>query len=105
MADTDVFKHSTPSLLRPVHGAVAFRAVCGVCGEAGSGPSADAGPGDAAGTGIVTRAVSEAVPEATIVATDINPAVVEFAAQVEQALQTWGGTQAPMSAHIATAVP
>jgi methylase of polypeptide subunit release factors len=59
----------------------------------------------AAGTGIVTRAVSEAVPEATIVAIDINPAVVEFAAQVEQALQTWGGTQAPMSAHIAIAVP
>jgi ubiquinone/menaquinone biosynthesis C-methylase UbiE len=35
----------------------------------------------AAGTGIVTRAVSEAVPEARIVATDINPAVVKFAAQ------------------------
>lgn len=34
----------------------------------------------AAGTGIVTRAVVEAVPAATIVATDINPAVVEFAA-------------------------
>ena len=27
----------------------------------------------AAGTGIATRVVSEAVPEATIVATDINP--------------------------------
>jgi ubiquinone/menaquinone biosynthesis C-methylase UbiE len=35
----------------------------------------------AAGTGIVTRSVSNAAPEATIVATDINPAVVGFAAQ------------------------
>jgi ubiquinone/menaquinone biosynthesis C-methylase UbiE len=35
----------------------------------------------AAGTGIVTRAVSKAVPDAQMVATDINPAVVEFAAQ------------------------
>jgi ubiquinone/menaquinone biosynthesis C-methylase UbiE len=35
----------------------------------------------AAGTGIVTRAVNKAVPDAQIVATDINPAVVEFASQ------------------------
>jgi len=35
----------------------------------------------AAGTGIVTRAVNEAVPKAQIVATDVNPAVLEFAAR------------------------
>jgi ubiquinone/menaquinone biosynthesis C-methylase UbiE len=35
----------------------------------------------AAGTGIVTRAVNAALPEAEIIATDINPAVVEFAAR------------------------
>jgi len=35
----------------------------------------------AAGTGIATRAVSEALPDAEIIATDINPAVVGFAAQ------------------------
>jgi len=35
----------------------------------------------AAGTGIVTRAVSEAVPQAEIVATDVHPAVLEFARQ------------------------
>src|SRR6478752_6315958 len=34
----------------------------------------------AAGTGIVTRAVHRAVPQAEIVATDINPAMLEFAA-------------------------
>ena len=32
----------------------------------------------AAGTGIVTRAVNEALPETQIVATDVNPAVLEF---------------------------
>ena len=35
----------------------------------------------AAGTGIVTRAIHEALPAAEIVATDVNPAVVAFAAQ------------------------
>jgi ubiquinone/menaquinone biosynthesis C-methylase UbiE len=34
----------------------------------------------AAGTGIVTRAVHQAAPQAHIVATDINPAMLEFAA-------------------------
>ena len=34
----------------------------------------------AAGTGIVTRAVHRAIPQAHIVATDINPAMLEFAA-------------------------
>jgi ubiquinone/menaquinone biosynthesis C-methylase UbiE len=35
----------------------------------------------AAGTGVVTRAVNEAVPKAQIVATDVNPAVLEYAAE------------------------
>jgi ubiquinone/menaquinone biosynthesis C-methylase UbiE len=35
----------------------------------------------AAGTGIVTRAVNEVLPNARILATDINPAIVEFASQ------------------------
>ena len=34
----------------------------------------------AAGTGIVTRAVHRAAPRAQVVATDINPAMLEFAA-------------------------
>jgi ubiquinone/menaquinone biosynthesis C-methylase UbiE len=33
----------------------------------------------AAGTGIVTRAVHRAAPKAQVVATDINPAMLEFA--------------------------
>jgi len=35
----------------------------------------------AAGTGIVTRALHEAVPQAQIVATDLNPVMIEFATQ------------------------
>jgi ubiquinone/menaquinone biosynthesis C-methylase UbiE len=35
----------------------------------------------AAGTGIVTRAVHHAVPQAQIVATDLNPTMLEFATQ------------------------
>src|SRR5512140_1857721 len=38
----------------------------------------------AAGTGVVTRAVHESVPDAEVVATDINPAVVAFAAERAQ---------------------
>ena len=36
----------------------------------------------AAGTGIVTRAVHLATPQAEVVATDINPAMLEFAKRV-----------------------
>jgi methylase of polypeptide subunit release factors len=35
----------------------------------------------AAGTGIVTRALNGALPEAQIVATDLNPGMLELAAQ------------------------
>lgn len=55
MAGTDVFKHSTPEPERILE--------------------------TAAGAGIVTRAVNEALPDAEVVVTDINPALVAFAAQ------------------------
>ena len=82
MAETDVFKHSTPSLYDRYMGPLLFEPYAKHVAK----EVAALRPGrileTAAGTGIVTRAVSEAVPEATIVATDINPAVVEFAAQL-----------------------
>ena len=82
MAETDVFKHSTPSLYDRFMGPLLFEPYARHVAR----QVAALRPGrileTAAGTGIVTRAVSEAVPEATIVATDINPAVVEFAAQL-----------------------
>ena len=80
MTETDVFKHSTPALYHRYMGPLLFEPYARLVAER----SALLRPGrileTAAGTGIVTRAVTEAVPEAQIVATDVNPAVLEFAA-------------------------
>jgi ubiquinone/menaquinone biosynthesis C-methylase UbiE len=81
MAETDVFKHSTPSLYDRYMGPLLFEPYAQYVAERVALLRPERILETAAGTGIVTRAVSEAVPEATIVATDINPAVVEFAAQ------------------------
>ena len=84
MAETDVFKHSTPELYDRYMGPLLFVPYA----EYVAGRVASLRPKrileTAAGTGIVTRAVTEAVPEAEVVATDINPAVVAFAAQRAQ---------------------
>ena len=81
MTDTDVFRHSTPELYDRYMGPLLFVPYAQHVAER----VALLRPGRilevAAGTGIATRAVSEALPTAEIVATDINPAVVEFAAQ------------------------
>jgi ubiquinone/menaquinone biosynthesis C-methylase UbiE len=81
MAETDVFKHSTPELYDRYMGPLLFAPYA----EHVAKRVAELQPRrileTAAGTGIVTRAVSAALPAAGIVATDINPAVVEFAAQ------------------------
>jgi ubiquinone/menaquinone biosynthesis C-methylase UbiE len=81
MAETDVFKHSTPELYDRCMGPLLFAPYA----EYVAGHAARLQPGrileTAAGTGIVTRAVRAAVPTAEVVATDINPAVVEFAAR------------------------
>lgn len=80
MTDTDVFKHSTPELYDRYMGPLLFAPYAKHVAER----VASLRPGRilevAAGTGIVTRALNEALPAAEIVATDINPAVVEFAA-------------------------
>jgi ubiquinone/menaquinone biosynthesis C-methylase UbiE len=79
MTETDVFSHSTPSLYERYMGPLLFQPYARHVAER----VALARPArileTAAGTGIATRAVSEAVPNATIVATDVNPAVVDFA--------------------------
>jgi ubiquinone/menaquinone biosynthesis C-methylase UbiE len=81
MTDTDVFKHSTPELYDRYMGPLLFAPYAKHVAER----VAPLQPGwileVAAGTGIVTRALTEALPAAEIVATDVNPAVVEFAAQ------------------------
>jgi ubiquinone/menaquinone biosynthesis C-methylase UbiE len=81
MADTDVFKHSTPSQYDRYMGPLLFEPYAKYVAERVALLQPERILETAAGTGIVTRAVLEAVPEASIVATDINPAVVEFAAQ------------------------
>ena len=80
MTDTDVFKHSTPALYDRYMGPLLFEPYARLLAER----SALLQPGrileTAAGTGIVTRAVSERLPGVEIVATDVNPAVIQFAA-------------------------
>ena len=80
MTETDVFKHATPSLYDKYMGPLLFEPFGKHVAESVRLVQPELILETAAGTGIVTRAVSKAVPGATIVATDINPAVVAFAA-------------------------
>ena len=81
MTETDVFKHSTPSLYDKYMGPLLFEPFAKHVADRVALVHPELILETAAGTGIVTRAVSNAAPGATIVATDINPAVVEFAAE------------------------
>lgn len=81
MAKTDFFKHSAPSLYDRFMGPLLFEPYARYVAERLAVLEPNRILETAAGTGIVTRAVSEVVPEAQIVATDINPALVEFAAK------------------------
>jgi ubiquinone/menaquinone biosynthesis C-methylase UbiE len=81
MAETDVFKHSTPELYDRYMGPLLFTPYAELVAKRVALLQPDTILETAAGTGIATRAVKEALPEAEIVATDINPAVAEFAAQ------------------------
>jgi ubiquinone/menaquinone biosynthesis C-methylase UbiE len=78
---TDVFKHSTPDLYDRYMGPLLFEPYAKYVAARVALLRPSRILETAAGTGIVTRAVAEAIPAAEIVATDINPAVVEFAAQ------------------------
>ena len=79
MTETDVFKHSTPSLYDRYMGPLLFEPYAKHVAERVAHFRPKRILETAAGTGIVTRALVTAVPDAQIVATDINPAVVEFA--------------------------
>jgi ubiquinone/menaquinone biosynthesis C-methylase UbiE len=81
MAETDVFKHSTPALYDRYMGPLLFAPYAEHVAKRVAGAQPDRILETAAGTGIATRAVKEALPEAEVIATDINPGVVEFAAQ------------------------
>jgi ubiquinone/menaquinone biosynthesis C-methylase UbiE len=81
MADAEVFTHSTPELYDRYMGPLLFEPYAKHVAQRVAPLQPARILETAAGTGIVTRAVHEALPESTIVATDINPAVVEFASE------------------------
>ena len=80
MKDIEAFKHSTPALYDRYMVPLLFEPYAHLVAER----AASLQPADiletAAGTGVVTRALNKAVPRAQIVATDVNPAMLEFAA-------------------------
>ena len=75
------FEHSTPVLYDRYMGPLLFEPYAELVAKRSALFQPARVLETAAGTGIVTRAVTEAVPEADIVATDVNPAVLEFAAE------------------------
>jgi Methyltransferase domain len=79
-ADT-AFEHSMPALYDRCVGPLLFEPYAKLVAERATRLQPARILETAAGTGIVTRAVAQAVPEAEIVATDVNPAVLEFAKQ------------------------
>ena len=82
MAETDItFNHSTPALYDRYMGPLLFAPYAKLVAERSALLRPTRILETAAGTGIVTRAVNQAVPQAQIVATDLNPEVLEFAAR------------------------
>ena len=74
------FAHSTPALYDRYMGPLLFEPYAELVAERCALLQPDSILETAAGTGIVTRAVHRAAPRTQIVATDINPAMLEFAA-------------------------
>jgi ubiquinone/menaquinone biosynthesis C-methylase UbiE len=81
MTDTDIFKHSTPDLYDSYMVPLLFEPFARVVADLVSGLQPDRILETAAGTGVLTRLAAEAAPNAEIVATDINPGVVGYAAR------------------------
>jgi ubiquinone/menaquinone biosynthesis C-methylase UbiE len=80
MAQTGApFNHSTPELYDRYMGPLLFEPYARLVAERAALLQPSRILETATGTGIVTRAVSAAVPHAQIVATDLNPGMLEFA--------------------------
>ena len=75
------FTHSTPALYDRYMGPLLFEPYARILAERVALLQPDRILETAAGTGIVTRALNRAVPQAQIVATDVNPVMLEVAAQ------------------------
>ena len=82
-----IFAHSTPALYDRYMGPLLFEPYAKVVAERCARLQPNRVLETAAGTGIVTRAVHRAAPQAEIVATDINPAMLEFAKQTMESPQ------------------
>jgi len=75
------FRHSTPELYHRYMGPLLFEPYAKVLAERAALLQPDRILETAAGTGIVTRALLSAAPQAHIVATDVNPVMLGVAAQ------------------------
>ena len=75
------FKHSTPELYDRYMGPLLFEPYAQIVAERAAILQPVRILETAAGTGIVTRALHRAAPQAEIVATDLNPVMLELAAQ------------------------
>ena len=75
------FAHSTPVLYDRYMAPLLFEPYAKLVAERCAMLQTDRILETAAGTGVVTRAVHVAAPQAEIVATDFNPAMLEFAAK------------------------
>ena len=81
MTQSEAFNHSTPALYDRYMGPLLFEPYARLVAERSALFQPTRILETAAGTCIVTRALSEAVPQAQIVATDLNPVMIEFATQ------------------------
>ena len=81
MTDREVFVHSTPELYNQYMGPLLFEPYARLLSEHCARFHPSRILEIAAGTGILTRALTAALPDATIVATDLNPQMLDFAAQ------------------------
>jgi ubiquinone/menaquinone biosynthesis C-methylase UbiE len=76
-----IFAHSTPALYDQYMGPLLFEPYAKLVAERCAVLHPNRILETAAGTGIVTRAVHRAAPKAQIVATDVNPSMLEYAAK------------------------
>jgi ubiquinone/menaquinone biosynthesis C-methylase UbiE len=79
--ESTALNHSTPTLYDRYMGPLLFEPYARLIAERSALLNPTRVLETAAGTGIVTRALNEAVPQARIVATDLNPVMIDFAAQ------------------------
>lgn len=81
MSDGEAFRHSTPELYDRYMSPLFFEPCAKIVADFAVGFQAERILETAAGTGIVTRAIHQALPTASIIATDLNEAMLAVAAK------------------------